>query len=321
MDKNLVFGAVIVAVFLCTVCIWGGMWIYMRRKYVAFTEDICQCIDQILQGQGTEGFIIDDETLLSKIQLRLKWLSDITEAAAEESEEQKKQVQSIVSDISHQLKTPIANITMYCDTAMRPEISGETRQECLKVLEKQVKRLDSLIQSLLQMSRLENNIISLLPEKNNVRDMLYEVIESIRVAAEKKNLALQLECPEKLNLYYDEKWTSEAIFNIVDNSIKYTQDGGKIRIAVEKLDIYTKIVIQDSGIGISPEHINDVCKRFFREEKIRGAEGVGIGLYLTREIITKQNGYLKINSQEGKGTQVSVYLLNEPAVSIKTGQI
>ena len=301
----------IAVVFICAVCIWAGTWVYMRRKYVDFTNAVCGSIDEILLGEGTEDFDFDDETLLSKIQMRLKRLADITEAAATESEEQKRQVQSIVSDISHQLKIPIANITMYCDTALRPELSDETRQQCLETMKKQVKKLDSLIQSLLQMSRMENNIIVLHPRDNVLKNMLFEVTESIRMRAQKKGAEIVLECPGDLKAYYDEKWTAEAIFNIVDNSVKYSGECGKIRIWVDPLDIYTKITIEDNGTGIAPEHINDVCKRFFREEKSSGIEGVGIGLYLTREIISKQDGYLKINSEEGKGTSVSVYLPNQ----------
>lgn len=309
MSNGLVLA--IAAVLLCAVCIWAGVWIYMRRKYVDFTNAVCGSIDQILSGEGTGDFDFDDESLLSKIQMRLERLADITEAAARESEEQKKQVQSIVSDISHQLKTPIANITMYSDTALRPELSEETRQQCLRTLKNQVRKLDSLIQSLLQMSRLENEIIVLHPRENVLKNTLFEVAESIRLRAQKKGTEVTLECPENLHVYYDEKWTAEAIFNIVDNSVKYTGDCGKIRICVEPLEIYTKITVEDNGTGIAPEHINDVCRRFFREEKSSSIEGVGIGLYLTREIITKQNGYLKIKSEEGKGTSVSVYLPNQ----------
>lgn len=305
------FVLTIVVVLFCAVCIWAGTWVYMRKKYVDFTNAVCGSIDQILQGEGTEDFDFDDETLLSKIQMRLKRLADITEAAARESEEQKRQVQSIVSDISHQLKTPIANITMYSDTALRPELSADTRQQCLETLKKQVKKLDSLIQSLLQMSRLENNIIVLHPSENALKNTLFEVTESIRMRAQQKGTEITLECPENLKVCYDEKWTAEAIFNIVDNSVKYTGECGKIRICAEPLDIYTKITVVDNGKGIAPEHINDVCKRFFREEKSSGIEGVGIGLYLTREIISKQDGYLKIISEEGKGTSVSVYLPNQ----------
>ena len=287
------------------------MWINMRKKYIAFAEDICESIDTILRGESVENFVLEDETLSSRVQMRLKRLSDITEAAAKKNEDQKKEVQSIVSDISHQLKTPIAYITMYCDTVRQKELPEETREKCLEVLGRQVGKLEFLVQSLLKMSRLETHMISIHPERNSLRNTLYEVSESIRVKAEQKGLQIEVECPDDIYLYYDAKWTAEAIFNIVDNSVKYTAEGGKIRIHAEPMEIYTKIVIEDNGMGIAAEHVNDVCKRFFREGKANSTEGVGIGLYLTREIITKQDGYLKIQSREGAGTKVAVYILNK----------
>lgn len=310
MDNWKIWLTVAVASAFCVLVIWGCMRLYMRKQYVTFTEEICASIDCILKGESLDDFSLDDETLLSKVQMRLKRLSDITEAAARESEEQKRQVQSIVSDIAHQLKTPIANITMYCDTAVRGELPEETRKECLSVLGKQVKKLDSLIQSLLQMSRLENHIIMLHPERNQLINTLYEVVESIRLRVRNKKQDIRLDCPEDIILSYDEKWTAEAIFNIVDNSVKYSAEGGKIRIYAEPLEMFTKITVEDNGMGIAPGHINDVCKRFYREEKAARTEGVGIGLFLTREIITRQNGFLKIQSTEGEGTKVAVYLPN-----------
>ncbi|MCI6467566.1 MULTISPECIES: sensor histidine kinase [Faecalicatena] len=310
MENGMAFVVVCAAAAVfCIVLICAAMWVHMRRKYVAFATQVCDSIDMILKGKGTSVFELEEETLLSKIQMRLKRLSEITEAAARESEDQKKQVQSIVSDISHQLKTPIANITMYCDTALRPGLSEEMHKQCLETMEKQVKRLDSLIQSLVQMSRLENNIIELHVEENDIKDTLFEVVENARIKALKKNISIELDCPKGLILRYDEKWTAEAIFNLVDNSVKYTNVGGKVLIYVEPMEMYTRITVKDDGVGIAPEHINDVCKRFFREEKANHVEGVGIGLYLTREIIMKQGGYLKIQSEEGKGTRVQVFLL------------
>ena len=309
MDKWTIAAAVAAAVISAAVT---GLilWINMRKKYIAFTEEICDSIDTILRKESMEEFVLEDETLASRVQMRLKRLSDITEAAAKKNEDQKREVQSIVSDISHQLKTPIANITMYCDTVRQKELPEEIREQCLEVLGRQVGKLEFLVQSLLKMSRLETHMISIHPEKNCLRNTLYEVAESIRVKAEQKGLEIEVDCPEAVYLYYDAKWTAEAIFNIVDNAVKYTEEGGKIRIYAEPLEIYTKIVIEDNGMGIAAEHINDVCKRFFREGKANRTEGVGIGLYLTREIITKQEGYLKIQSREGAGTKVAVYILN-----------
>lgn len=292
----------------------AGIWLYMRRKYIAYTEAVCGSIDDLLAGKGTAGFRLDEDTLLSKTQMKLKYLNDITAAAARESERQKLEVQGVVSDISHQLKTPIANVVMYCDTAMNPALSGEERRRCMEVLKGQVAKLDFLVQSMIRMSRLEQNMITLRPEPTDLRQLMEDAAESVAVSAEKKHICMEVDCPEEAVLSCDEKWTLEALFNILDNAVKYSPEGSRIRICSERMEIYTKITVEDEGIGISPEHINDVCRRFFREEKAAKTEGLGIGLYLTREILSRETGYLKIRSKEGNGTAVSVYLLNaEPS--------
>lgn len=252
---------------------------------------------------------MNEETLLSKTQTKLKRLEEITASLQQESDGQKRQVQSMVSDISHQLKTPVANIRMYCDTAVNPALTEDKRAKCLKIVKEQTEKLDFLVKSLVKMSRLENNIIVLHPTRNLVMDMLVEIEERMRLQAEQKNITIEVECPDSLILEYDEKWTAEALLNLVDNSVKYTPCGGKITILAETLELYARITVTDTGIGISPEHINDVCKRFYREERAGHQEGVGIGLYLTREILNKQNGYLKIRSIVGEGTQAAAYLL------------
>ena len=111
-------------------------------------------------------------------------------------------------------------------------------------------------------------------------------------------------------LWCDEKWTLEALTNVLDNAVKYSPKGRRVQVCSECLEIYTKISISDSGIGILPEHINDVCRRFYREERAAKTEGLGIGLYLTREILDREKGYLKIFSEKNQGTTVALYLLN-----------
>lgn len=307
MDKWFVL---LIVVMVIGIVAWIVEWLRMRKKYISFTEAVCGAVDTILKGESTEDFELAQDTLFSKVQMRLKRLSDITEASVLENDRQKRAVQSVVSDISHQLKTPIANITMYCDTIMRQELTEEVQSQCMDILNSQVKKLEFLTQSLLKMSRLENNIITLHPEWNSLYETIYEVADSIQGKAARKNLDIQIDCPKELQLNYDAKWTAEAIFNVVDNSVKYTEECGKIMISVEPLEMFTRIQIKDTGVGITPENVNNVWKRFFREEKVAHAEGVGLGLFLTREIIMKQDGYVKIQSEEGNGTAVSLYLLN-----------
>ncbi|MEG0377306.1 MAG: ATP-binding protein, partial [Eubacterium sp.] len=111
-------------------------------------------------------------------------------------------------------------------------------------------------------------------------------------------------------LFHDPKWTAEALFNLLDNAVKYTKEGGTLTITADQWEMYTKIDIKDTGIGIAPEHVTDIFNRFYREPKVHNTPGIGVGLYLTRDIIMKQNGYFKVHSIPGKGSIFSVFLPN-----------
>jgi signal transduction histidine kinase len=318
--SKMVIGIIILMIVIAAgiiLCLWA----YMRKQYIAFTEEMCDYVEQLISESTLEEqalgkvaideAMLEEDTLGSKMKLKLKRLADVTNATKQKNGVQKKQMQEMVSDISHQLKTPIANITMYNDTILNHELSNEKRVECLKIMQNQVEKLDFLVKSLMKMSRLENNIITLKKEQGNLYDSIVEVVASVNSQVEKKMLMLSVDCKNPYPLTYDEKWTIEAIFNVVDNAVKYTQEGGKLDIHVERLEMFTKICVQDTGIGIAPEHINDIFKRFFRESKVHREEGVGIGLYLTREILTQQGGYVKVTSKEGEGSAFSLYLPNE----------
>jgi signal transduction histidine kinase len=317
-DMNKMGIIVVFLVIALSFCILLLLWINMRKQYIAFTEKTSDCLDQIIRNITLEEsaehvfaqYNLEEETLDSKIKMKLKQLSDVTYATKQTNLEQKKQIQEMVSDISHQLKTPIANITMYNDTILNHNLPEEKKEECLQVIQSQVEKLDFLVKSLMKMSRLESNMITLKKEQNNLYDSIAQVLASVRLHAENKKLKIAIQCENPYLLNYDEKWTIEAIFNVMDNAIKYTPVGGEINIVVERLDLFTKICVKDTGIGIAPEHINDIFKRFFRESSVHKEDGVGIGLYLTREILTKQGGYVKVTSKEGEGSMFSLYLSN-----------
>lgn len=287
-----------------------GVWLFMRKRFVSYTEEVCRSIDDILAGRGAKTFDVDEDMLLSKVQMKLKRLEEITAALAADSERSKQEVQGIVSDLSHQLKNPVSNVMMYCDTAMNPALSEEERARCMEILKGQVEKLDFLVQTMIRMARLEQNIIVLHPDRVRLLELLGRANETVRAGAAAKGITVEMECEEDALLYCDEKWTAEALFNILDNSVKYSPGGSRITVHSERLETYTKIQIADEGMGISPEHAADVCKRFFREERASKVEGLGIGLYLTREILEKESGYLKIHSVPDKGTTVFVYLPN-----------
>ena len=157
-------------------------------------------------------------------------------------------------------------------------------------------------------SRLETGIISLEKKKQPIYDTLASALGGILLNAEKKNIEVFVHCPESIEVAHDKKWTGEALFNILDNAVKYTPEGGEIRVKAEKWEMYLKIDISDNGKGIPEKHHAEIFKRFYRESEVHDIDGIGIGLYLTREIITMQGGYVKVTSGSQMGSTFSVFL-------------
>lgn len=176
-------------------------------------------------------------------------------------------------------------------------------------MKNQVCKLEFLIEAMTKISRLENGTIVPKPEMSPLFELLETVRNAVLSMAEEKHIEIISEETE-LHLYFDMRWTIEALFNILDNAVKYTPDSGKFTISVHQMALYTRIDIRDTGIGILPQHINDIFKRFYRENRLRQANGVGVGLYLARQIISQQGGYITAKSIVDKGTTISVYLQN-----------
>ena len=214
-----------------------------------------------------------------------------------------------MSDISHQTKTPIANIKLYLDI-MEDETDFNNNKEYLKKMNSQVDKLVFLLQNIVKMSRLETGTIKIQKQNVPLADTLAKAISNVVIKADKKNIKIDVQYDEQLVLKHDKKWTAEAIFNILDNAVKYTEVGGNIHIVVCRQELFTKISIEDTGKGIALERQATIFTRFYREPEVHDKEGIGIGLYLARKIITQQNGYIEVQSQAGQGSKFMIYLPN-----------
>ena len=217
-------------------------------------------------------------------------------------------MQELISDISHQVKTQIANLQMVNATMLEQPMPEEKRQEFLRASGGQLDKLDFLMQAMIKTSRLETGVISLDRKTQPLYDTLAAALGGILLNAERKNIHVSVDCPTDLVLAHDRKWTSEALFNILDNAVKYTPAGGDIQVSVQSWELYVKIDITDNGKGIVENRQGMIFKRFYREEDVHDVEGIGIGLYLAREIVTMQGGYIKVTSAVGKGATFSVFL-------------
>ena len=297
-----------VFVLLCVICFVT----LIRRKLIMFSDSFCGQMDDMLSGDIVQPKqTIEEESLFYKINYRLGRLYEVMQENKNNIAKERADLQELISDISHQVKTPIANLKMINNTLLENEVPPQKQKEFLTAQASQLDKLDFLMQAMIKTSRLETGVISLEQKQQPVYDTLAAALGGILLNAEKKQIDVQVECPEHLDARHDRKWTSEALFNILDNAVKYTPAGGQIRVFVEGWEMYVKIDIADTGIGISEQHQGAIFKRFYREDAVHDVDGIGIGLYLAREIVTLQGGYIRVASEVGKGSTFSVFLLRK----------
>ncbi|MCI8285042.1 MAG: HAMP domain-containing histidine kinase [Firmicutes bacterium] len=224
-------------------------------------------------------------------------------------------IKTLVGDISHQTKTPISNILLY--TSLLGEAVQQNNvvdtKEILPQIQKQSEKLNFLIQLLVKTSRLESGVITVTPENNSIKELLSKIDH--KAAAQQKNINITIDDFPDTSAVFDLKWTAEAISNIVDNAVKYTPPDGKIFISVKEFEMFVSINIRDTGIGMNEEETAKIFTRFYRAPSVSSEPGVGIGLYLTRIILKKEDGYVKVKSQPGKGSEFSVFLLKNSNLS------
>ncbi len=294
----------ILLVFTCTALFVA----FLRRKLVLFSDRLCETIDNMLDGASVPPQVYEEENLFYKINHRLVRLYEVMRENRESVAKERADLQELISDISHQVKTPIANLQMVNATLLEQSVTEEKRQEFLQASSGQLEKLDFLMQAMIKTSRLETGVISLDRKTQPLYDTLAAALGGILLNAEKKAIHVSVECPSDVLLAHDKKWTGEALFNILDNAVKYTPAGGTIQVSVQSWELYVKIDITDSGKGIAESRQGVIFKRFYREEEVHDVEGIGIGLYLAREIITMQGGYIKVTSTVGSGSTFSVFL-------------
>lgn len=299
MDKALIVIGIL--------CILGSFLsaVLMNRKQRGITERLGKMLEAAEGGRFQEsGF---DETVCSALESEMADYLNASEKSMNAAAAEKEKIKTLIADISHQTKTPIANLLLYTELLEEREKDPGNR-EYLTAIRRQTEKLDFLIRSLIKMSRLETGIVTLHPKEQDVKDMLAETAASYREKAEKKGLKLY-DRSERGTAWFDRKWTAEAVGNILDNAVKYTEQGGII-IRTKRYELFTAVKVEDTGPGLLEEEIPEIFQRFRRGEEALEQEGVGIGLYLAREILAGEGGYIKVSSEKGKGSVFSLFLPN-----------
>lgn len=261
-------------------------------------------IDDAINGRFNESIL--DESQLSALEAKLARYLSVSTVSSKNLKEEKDKIKELIADISHQTKTPIASILLYSELLSEKEMD-EMGEVCIKALKTQAEKLSFLISALVKVSRLETGVIQVMPKPEKLQKLLDTVYEEILPKLEKKDIEFTLLKTEAV-AYFDLKWTAEALYNIVDNAVKYISISGKIKMEVKVYELFIRIDVRDNGPGIAREEQSKIFKRFYRSPAVMGEEGVGIGLFLAREIIAAQGGYIKVHSKLGEGTTFSIFL-------------
>lgn len=294
---------VILVVLLCfSVC----YSIYKNRKTYRTIDKLLDCV------LNQEKIEISDvkEGELSALVNKINRIQEVLGKQIEKAEKEKEQVKSLVSNMSHQLKTPLANLSIYTEILNNQELEEKKKAEVSEKIEKQIEKLDWIIGSLAKMVKLEQDVIVFDAEEISIRKTILDAIDAVYEKSEKKGITLVSEPYEDILLFHNRKWTVEVFVNLLENAIKYTDQGGKIQIRVCPYEMYTEIQIIDNGCGIPEDEITDIFKRFYRSREVEHIEGSGIGLYLSSLILEKEKGYIVVKSVKGEGSCFSVFLQN-----------
>lgn len=257
------------------------LFLAYQRKVSDFFDDVNNGMEQMLSVKKEAELpeVQDNESVFARFVAKLARLYDALRIAESDAEDEKRMMQGMVADLSHQIKTPVANIKM-----------------------------DFLIQSIIKMSRLESGAIQIVPSRADLAQTLVNALLSISSLAEQKKIDISVECPHPFFIFHDPKWTEEAIFNLLDNAVKYTPSGGSIEVRAEMREAGAYLRISDTGMGIPEEIQGAIFSKFFRASTVHNLSGAGVGLYLTRQIIEAQGGYVTVASTE-RGSTFTIQFL------------
>ena len=298
--------------------VMGLLWKNYRTKKEAerFAEKVETALDAIVTGKEWDLEEELEDSLWGRTGTQLEKVEQVFRKKEEESFCEKERVKGLISDISHQIKTPVANIKLYMELLEGENVSPDA-QKFLKKIKGQTEKIDFLMQSMVKMSRLETGILQIHKEEKDLYETIGCAVSAVVAEAAAKDIDLYVDCEKPMQIRHDSKWTEEAIYNILDNAVKYTENGGKIQIRARRQELFLKLSISDTGKGIALERQAEIFTRFYREPEVHEKPGVGIGLYLARTIMELQKGYIEVKSEPGKGACFSLYfLVNDAQESI-----
>ena len=317
----------------------GAVWYWQGKYRERELSEISSMLECILDGRELPERRAVQETLLSKISHQLSRLQSMTKGYHARLEQDRDSIKKLITEIAHQMRTPLANIETYLDFLQDEDLSREEQKSYLKAVMLSEKKIHFLAESFIKMSRLEHRIIQIRPMDTDLLLTLSEAVSQAEEKARRRGLRICTRFPETLFHPHDADWLGEAVFNLLDNAVKYSppgsggeilpdtqrderenrlpgtgqMEGTEILLGAEQNEMFVRIWVSDHGIGIEEGDEARVFQRFYRGSNAGKTEGFGLGLYLTREIVLLHGGFVKLK-REKDGTCMEIYLERSPAL-------
>lgn len=282
----------------------AGVIVYDRLRLRRTMHTMDKMLDDAIRGVFQPAHF--DESRLSAVEAKLKQYLDASGTSAARLTEDRARVQGLIADISHQTKTPIANLLLYAGLLADKDLPDDCRGYVEQLIA-QAEKLQFLIESMVKAGRLETGGIAVQPRPADVGALTQAAVQSALPEAERRGVQLS-RLPAEVGACFDPKWTQEALGNLIDNAIKYTPAGGSVTVSVTPYELFCRIDVTDTGPGIPEDEQGRIFERFYRSPAVRDAQGVGLGLYLAREIAAANGGYIKVTSRPGNGSTFSLFL-------------
>ena len=301
------------SIFLLLVFLFGviylSLFLYLRRQHKAFSNAE-NTIRQFLDGNTTSRIECSQAGDWYSLFHAINEMATILSAHAENQRQNKEFLQDIISDVSHQIKTPLSALKMYHEIIESHKDDATTVSSFTEKSQREIKRMEDVIYTLLKLARLDAGIIQMEKTPENLSVLMQDVLERFETWAEREHKTITLSGKEDVVLSCDALWVSEAIGNIVKNALEHTENGGHIEVKWSQSPLMTQIEISDDGKGIHPEDLYNIFKRFYRSRVSSDVHGIGLGLPLAKSIVEAHGGTISVTSSLGAGTTFTLNFFN-----------
>lgn len=281
---------------------FGIFILYYYYKTSKKIKEITNYMQEINEKNYSLKLESNTEGEVSILQNEIYKMTIMLRSESDNLKKEKLSLKESISDISHQLKTPLTSISIMLDNILdNPNMEEEIKLDFIKNVHHQIESINTLIIALLKLSRIEAGVVEFKKEKISATEIIEKALENVEIIKEMKNIVFETHFKENVFFIGDKTWEIEALTNLIKNAIEHSDHGGKIEIKTNKNPIYTQIEIKDYGVGMSEKDLKNIFKRFYKGEHGNN-DSIGIGLNLVKNIVEKDNGLIEVKSKIGKGT-------------------